>query len=68
MAKRLTRLEKTKVKNKDLTLVLTQGTITGADNDTYYIKVTIPGKSILEIYNKKKIKRSGGLFYCKKKT
>jgi len=56
-----------KVKSKDLSLSLTQGTITAGDNDIYYIKVNTPGKSILEIYNKKKNKKIGSVYFIVRK-
>ncbi|MEI9945027.1 MAG: energy transducer TonB [Chitinophagaceae bacterium] len=47
------KVEVNKVKNGDLNLTISQGTITPTGNGKFIAKVTRPGKAIVTVYNKK---------------
>ncbi len=52
-----------KVKDEDLLVTVTGGTVTKAGNGQYIIKVSKPGRMIIRVYNTKKDKEIGAAIY-----
>ena len=56
-----------KVNSKDVEVRLSEGTITRGVGEAYMVKVTKPGHTILYIFNKKKNKLIGSVYFIVKK-
>ncbi len=54
-----------RVKNRDITLTISQGSITATDDDRFIARVTEPGRAVITVYNKNNRKLGAASFQVK---